>query len=77
MEFPVSGKYSATLNEGSLGVRGDRVTKLGTNMYSKVRPSDTTVSTETQQKKAQSVEQVSGRERRNCNAKTQCENSGL
>ncbi|PIK50306.1 hypothetical protein BSL78_12827 [Apostichopus japonicus] len=58
VEFPVSGKYSATLNEGSLGVRGDRVTKLGTNMYSKVRPSDTTVSTETQQKKAQSVEQV-------------------
>ncbi|XP_072036305.1 protein OSCP1-like [Amphiura filiformis] len=44
LEFHVNGKYLASLNEGSSEVKGDRVTKLGTNMYSIVRPTDTNIS---------------------------------
>lgn len=58
VEFPTSGNYSATLKEGSLAPKGDRVVKLGKNMYNKVRPSDTTVSPEKQQRKTQSVEEI-------------------
>ncbi len=43
-EFPCGSKYQASLREGSFESKGDRVIKLGTNMYSAVRPTDTTVS---------------------------------
>ncbi|XP_033635989.1 protein OSCP1-like [Asterias rubens] len=43
-EFPCGSKYQASLREGSFETKGDRVIKLGTNMYSAVRPTDTTVS---------------------------------
>lgn len=31
-EFPTGGSYTSPIREGSLDLRGDRVTKLGTNM---------------------------------------------
>ncbi|XP_022104427.1 protein OSCP1-like [Acanthaster planci] len=43
-EFPSGSKYQASLLEGSVDMKGDRVIKLGTNMYNTVRPTDTTVS---------------------------------
>ncbi|KAL5011115.1 hypothetical protein ScPMuIL_013420 [Solemya velum] len=39
-EFPPGGSYSTQLSEGSFEMRGDRVTKLGTNMYTQSHPVD-------------------------------------
>lgn len=33
LEFPSGGSYTSPIREGSLDLRGNRVTKLGTNMY--------------------------------------------
>lgn len=33
IEFPTAGSYSSPIREGSFELRGDRVTRLGTNMY--------------------------------------------
>lgn len=35
-EFPTGGSYTSAVREGSLELRGDRVTRLGTNMWVKV-----------------------------------------
>lgn len=32
-EFPAGGSYSSPIREGSFDLRGDRVTRLGANMY--------------------------------------------
>ncbi|GCC36174.1 protein OSCP1 isoform X1 [Chiloscyllium punctatum] len=42
--FPVSGSYTNVLTEGSFDLFGDRVIKLGTNMYSVSRPVETHMS---------------------------------
>ncbi|XP_023367946.1 protein OSCP1 isoform X1 [Otolemur garnettii] len=44
MEFKHGGNYSAAHKEGSLELYGDRVLKLGTNMYSVNRPVETHMS---------------------------------
>uniref|UniRef100_A0A8C2DB32 Organic solute carrier partner 1 n=1 Tax=Cyprinus carpio TaxID=7962 RepID=A0A8C2DB32_CYPCA len=44
MQFRDGGNYSATLREGSFEMYGDRVIKLGTNMYSVSRPVETHMS---------------------------------
>lgn len=44
MEFNCGGSYTLGSKEGSLDLGGDRVTTLGLNMYSSVRPSETSVS---------------------------------
>ncbi|XP_069752000.1 protein OSCP1 isoform X2 [Narcine bancroftii] len=41
MEFPAFGNYTSALTEGSLNLFGDRIIKLGTNMYSVSRPVET------------------------------------
>nr|XP_040020395.1 protein OSCP1 isoform X1 [Gasterosteus aculeatus aculeatus] len=40
-QFSNGGNYTAALREGSFEIFGDRVTKLGTNMYSVSRPVET------------------------------------
>ncbi|XP_048469167.1 protein OSCP1 isoform X3 [Rhincodon typus] len=42
--FPASGSYTSVLTEGSFDLFGDRVIKLGTNMYSISRPVETHMS---------------------------------
>lgn len=42
--FNPTAKYTMSTKEGSFDKRGDRVTKLGTNMYNVARPAETTVS---------------------------------
>uniref|UniRef100_UPI00398E3B0B protein OSCP1 n=1 Tax=Pristiophorus japonicus TaxID=55135 RepID=UPI00398E3B0B len=42
--FPASGSYTSALTEGSFDLYGDRVIKLGTNMYSVSRPVETHMS---------------------------------
>ncbi|XP_045195678.1 protein OSCP1-like isoform X1 [Mercenaria mercenaria] len=39
--FPSGGSYHQLSKPGSIDIKGDRVTKLGTNMYSVARPVDT------------------------------------
>ncbi|XP_060077147.1 protein OSCP1-like [Ylistrum balloti] len=39
--FPVNGNFIPALQEGSFDIKGSRVTKLGTNMYSVVRTVET------------------------------------
>ncbi|XP_060600317.1 protein OSCP1-like isoform X1 [Ruditapes philippinarum] len=39
--FPAGGNYHQLAKPGSIDIKGDRVTKLGTNMYSVARPVDT------------------------------------
>ncbi|XP_033741244.1 protein OSCP1-like [Pecten maximus] len=39
--FPVNGNFIPALQEGSFDIKGNRVTKLGTNMYSVVRTVET------------------------------------
>ncbi|XP_062889764.1 protein OSCP1 isoform X1 [Mobula hypostoma] len=41
VKFPAIGNYTSALAEGSLNLFGDRVIKLGTNMYSVSRPVET------------------------------------
>ncbi|CAH1799648.1 unnamed protein product [Owenia fusiformis] len=41
--FPPGGSYVSSKREGSVDLKGDRVTKLGTNMYGVAKPSETTV----------------------------------
>ncbi|XP_072890703.1 protein OSCP1 isoform X1 [Hemitrygon akajei] len=41
VKFPAFGNYTSALAEGSLNLFGDRVIKLGTNMYSVSRPVET------------------------------------
>ncbi|XP_076445795.1 protein OSCP1-like [Babylonia areolata] len=43
VSFPSTGAYKVAGKAGSFDLNGDRVTKLGTNMYSASRPVDTTV----------------------------------
>ncbi|CAL8249090.1 unnamed protein product [Lota lota] len=43
-QFPSGGNYSSALRQGSLEMFGDRVIKLGTNMYSVSRPVETHMS---------------------------------
>ncbi|KAJ8334876.1 hypothetical protein SKAU_G00405150 [Synaphobranchus kaupii] len=43
-QFPTVGSYSSAVREGSFDVSGDRVTTLGTNMYSVSRPVETHLS---------------------------------
>ncbi|XP_075907635.1 protein OSCP1a [Nelusetta ayraudi] len=40
-EFPSGGSYTSPIREGSLDLRGDRVTKLGTNMFTTEHPEET------------------------------------
>ncbi|KAM6958800.1 protein OSCP1a, partial [Aplochiton taeniatus] len=40
-EFPTGGSYTSPVREGSLELFGDRVTSLGSNMYSVTRPEET------------------------------------
>ncbi|XP_070568363.1 protein OSCP1-like [Ptychodera flava] len=47
-DFPVTGKYMASLREGSFDMKGDRVTKLGTNMYNVSRPVETQIASSRQ-----------------------------
>ncbi|XP_029360620.1 protein OSCP1 isoform X1 [Echeneis naucrates] len=44
LQFNNGGSYSAAIREGSFEIFGDRVTKLGTNMYSVTRPVETHMS---------------------------------
>ncbi|KAM8735129.1 protein OSCP1 [Acanthopagrus schlegelii] len=44
LQFANGGNYAAALREGSFEMFGDRVTKLGTNMYSVSRPVETHMS---------------------------------
>ncbi|TNN02164.1 hypothetical protein fugu_009651 [Takifugu bimaculatus] len=44
LQFSNGGNYSVALREGSFEIFGDRVTKLGTNMYSVSRPVETHMS---------------------------------
>ncbi|KAI3361226.1 hypothetical protein L3Q82_013423 [Scortum barcoo] len=44
LKFNNGGNYTAALQEGSFEIFGDRVTKLGTNMYSVSRPVETHMS---------------------------------
>lgn len=44
LQFTNGGNYSTALREGSFEIFGDRVTKLGTNMYSICRPVETHMS---------------------------------
>lgn len=44
LQFNNGGNYTAALREGSFDICGDRVTKLGTNMYSVSRPVETHMS---------------------------------
>ncbi|XP_061111524.1 protein OSCP1a [Conger conger] len=44
IQFPAVGSYSSAVREGSFDVFGDRVTVLGTNMYSVSRPIETHLS---------------------------------
>lgn len=44
VEFPAATNQTVAPKEGSFALVGNRVTKLGTNMYAVVRPSETTVS---------------------------------
>lgn len=39
--FPSGGNYGNSVKQGSFELKGDRVTKLGTNMYSIARPVET------------------------------------
>lgn len=41
--FQAGGSYVAVTREGSFDSKGDRITKLGTNMYSAARPVETSV----------------------------------
>ncbi|KAK6187781.1 hypothetical protein SNE40_005731 [Patella caerulea] len=43
VEFPAGGSFTMTKKEGSFDMKGDRVTLLGTNMYSASRPVETSV----------------------------------
>ncbi|KAI8489145.1 Protein oscp1 [Branchiostoma belcheri] len=45
VNFPSGGTYSGPVKEGSIEIRGDRVTKLGTNMYSLSRPVEASLPT--------------------------------
>ncbi|XP_077976868.1 protein OSCP1-like [Glandiceps talaboti] len=45
-DFPVTGKYVASLREGSFDAKGERVTKLGTNMYNVSRPVETQIASD-------------------------------
>ncbi|XP_066288718.1 protein OSCP1-like [Branchiostoma lanceolatum] len=45
VNFPSGGTYSGPVKEGSTEIRGDRVTKLGTNMYSLSRPVEASLPT--------------------------------
>lgn len=40
-EFPTGGAYTSSIREGSLDLRGDRVTRLGTNMCVNTSPNHT------------------------------------
>nr|XP_015204144.1 PREDICTED: protein OSCP1 isoform X1 [Lepisosteus oculatus] len=44
LEFPSGGNYTSPLREGSFDLYGERVIKLGTNMYSVSRPVETHMS---------------------------------
>ncbi|KAJ0066596.1 hypothetical protein NL108_015481 [Boleophthalmus pectinirostris] len=44
LQFTNGGNYTSALREGSFEIFGDRVTKLGTNMYSVCRPVETHMS---------------------------------
>uniref|UniRef100_A0A8D3C7P9 Organic solute carrier partner 1 n=1 Tax=Scophthalmus maximus TaxID=52904 RepID=A0A8D3C7P9_SCOMX len=44
LQFTNGGNYTAAVREGSFEIFGDRVTKLGTNMYSVSRPVETHMS---------------------------------
>ncbi|KAJ8289522.1 hypothetical protein GJAV_G00002280 [Gymnothorax javanicus] len=44
LQFPNGGSYSSALREGSFEMFGERVIKLGTNMYSVSRPVETHMS---------------------------------
>ncbi|KAL4233856.1 Protein oscp1 [Mactra antiquata] len=41
LNFPPGGDYQVPKKQGSIDMKGDRVTKLGTNMYSVARPVET------------------------------------
>ncbi|KAJ3609456.1 hypothetical protein NHX12_023977 [Muraenolepis orangiensis] len=41
VHFPSGGSYSGQAREGSFSLHGDRVTRLGTNMYCESQPEDT------------------------------------
>ncbi|XP_056876883.1 protein OSCP1a isoform X1 [Takifugu flavidus] len=43
-EFPTGGSYTSPIREGSLDLRGDRVIKLGTNMFTETHPEETKTS---------------------------------
>ncbi|XP_029700899.1 protein OSCP1a isoform X2 [Takifugu rubripes] len=43
-EFPTRGSYTSPIREGSLDLRGDRVIKLGTNMFTETHPEETKTS---------------------------------
>ncbi|XP_028984958.1 protein OSCP1 isoform X1 [Betta splendens] len=57
LQFNNGGNYTAGLREGSFEMFGDRVTKLGTNMYSVSRPVETHMSG-TSKSSAQHTKQV-------------------
>ncbi|KAG7271397.1 hypothetical protein CRUP_019942 [Coryphaenoides rupestris] len=41
IHFPSGGSYSSPVREGSVSLHGDRVTRLGTNMYCESQPENT------------------------------------
>ncbi|XP_034468104.1 protein OSCP1 isoform X1 [Hippoglossus hippoglossus] len=57
LKFTNGGNYTAATREGSFEIFGDRVTKLGTNMYSVSRPVETHMSG-TSKNSAQNTKQV-------------------
>ncbi|XP_062255419.1 protein OSCP1 isoform X1 [Platichthys flesus] len=57
LKFTNGGNYAAATREGSFEIFGDRVTKLGTNMYSVSRPVETLMSG-TSKNSAQKTKQV-------------------
>ncbi|XP_043317813.1 protein OSCP1 isoform X2 [Cervus canadensis] len=57
-EFKHGGSYVAALKEGSLELYGDRVLKLGTNMYSVNRPVETHMSAASKNLASQTQESI-------------------
>ncbi|XP_021376797.1 protein OSCP1-like isoform X2 [Mizuhopecten yessoensis] len=69
-QFPANGNFVPALQEGSFDIKGSRVTKLGTNMYSVVRTVET-ISSGVQRRQANVVSDIvrisSGVQRRQAN----------
>ncbi|OWF39164.1 protein OSCP1-like isoform X3 [Mizuhopecten yessoensis] len=56
-QFPANGNFVPALQEGSFDIKGSRVTKLGTNMYSVVRTVET-ISSGVQRRQANVVSDI-------------------